>query len=235
MRKIGLILIITLFISLEIPHDEIYELEDIAIIAKDNQLTPEEWVVTLKEKISKERAQEYLTTFKKNSVVKYTEYKHVLKYVIHKEHKDNDIDIIYEITIPLDEKYTPEIVVVMKGTNLSTETLKEYKNTLKYVRNQFFTNKYMLFTCLMASKNGKIASDDFSRNVSKKLDLMYVSTESDVINGVSYQETMYGYTKKWNNEIFIENKPLNIQLVIQRHKDEKQKVIIGTPLLITEY
>ncbi len=230
-----MIFIILLFISPEIPHDEIYELEDIAVIAMDNNLATEEWVVILKEKTSAEQIQKYLTMFKKDYLVKHTQDEDVMKYIIYKDEKVNDIDVMYEITIPQDRNNSPELVATIKGTHLSDLIVEEYKNVLKHVRNQFFTNNYMQFTCLIASKNGKIASDDFSKKLSNNLDLKYISTQSDLLNGVSYQETIYGYTQKWKNEIIIENKPLNIQIVIQGDKDEKQTVIIGTPLLITEY
>lgn len=235
MKKLGIIFILLIFISPDKPQNEISELEDIADIAMDNELIPEEWVVTLKEKITQKKAQEYLSTFKEYDIVKYTEYKHVSKYVIRKDDYVENINVTYELSLPRDKEFQPEIVVVIRGTNLSKGTLNEYKNILKHIRNQFFTKNYMLFTCLIASKNGKIASDDFSKKVSEKLDLMYISTQLDIVNGVSYQETVYGYTQKWKNEIFIENKPLNIQIVIQGDNDEKQTVIIGTPLLITEY
>jgi len=226
---------IFLFISPEIPHDEINELEDIADIVHDHELKLEEWIVTLKEKISRKQAEDHITTFKKSNNVKYTEYKHVAKYVINKDNNSEGINVTYEIIIPQDQNYAPELVVVIEGTTLTTSTINEYKTILKHARNQFFTKKHMRFTCLTASKNGKIANDDFLKKLSKKLDLMYVSTQKDVINEVSDKETIYGYTPKWKNEIIIENKPLNIQFVIQRLDDEKQKVIIGTPLLITEY
>lgn len=235
MKKLGIIFILLIFISPDKPQNEISELEDIADIAMDNELIPEEWVVTLKEKITQKKAQEYLSTFKKYDIVKYTEYKYITKYVIRKDDYVENINVTYELSLPRDKEFQPEIVVVIRGTNLSKGTLNEYKNILKQIRNQFFTKKYMLFTCLIASKNGKIASDDFSKKVSEKLDLMYISTQLDIVNEVSYQETVYGYTQKWKNEIFIENKPLNIQIVIQGDNDEKQTVIIGTPLLITEY
>ena len=235
MKKLGIILIIFLFISPETPQNDYYELVDIATIIHDQELQLEEWVVTLKEKVTLKQVENHMTTFKKISNVKYTEYKHVSKYVINEDYNDVDINVTYEIIIPKDPHYAPELVVIMKGTSIMPVALSEYKEILKHVRNQFFTNNYMLFTCLTASKNGKIANDDFLKKLSNTLDLMYVSTQTDEKNADFNQEIIYGYTPKWKNEMTIENKPLNIQLVIQRHDDEKQKVIIGTPLLITEY
>lgn len=235
MKKLGIILIIFLFISPETPQNDYYELVDIATIIHDQELQLEEWVVTLKEKVTLKQVENHMTTFKKISNVKYTEYKHVSKYVINEDYNDVDINVTYEISIPKDPHYAPELVVIMKGTSIMPVALSEYKEILKHVRNQFFTNNYMLFTCLTASKNGKIANDDFLKKLSNTLDLMYVSTQTDEKNADFNQEIIYGYTPKWKNEMTIENKPLNIQLVIQRHDDEKQKVIIGTPLLITEY
>jgi|SRR5690625_4065391 len=224
-----------IFIYPEMSHEEIYELEDIAKIAEDNNLTTEEWIVTLKEKLSNEQVQKYLTTFQKEHQVKKVEDKSVIKYFINSDDEINDMDVTYEITIPQDSNHSPELVATIKGTHLSLAIVDEYKNVLKYIRNQFFTKKSRLFTCLISSKDGKIASDDFSKNMSKNLKLKYISTQTDTINEGFYQETIYGYTKLWNNEFLIENKPLNIQVVIQRHKNEKQKVIIGTPILLTEY
>lgn len=235
MKKLAIIFIMFIFIYPEMPHEEIYELEDIVAIAKQNSLNTEEWIVTLKEKLSNKQVQKHLTTFQKEHLVKRTEDKNVIKYIINSDDKMNDIDVTYEITIPQDHNHSSELVATIKGTHLSTSIVDEYKSVLKYIRNQFFTKKSRLFTCLIASKNGKITSDDFSKKLSKNLDLEYISTQSDMINEVSYQETIYGYTKLWNNEFLIENKPLNIQVVIQRHKNEKQKVIIGTPILLTEY
>lgn len=235
LRKLGIILIIFLFISPEIQDEEIYELEDISAIITDNSLTTEEWTVTLKENISNKKVQKYLTKLKKDHLMELTEHKNVKKYVINSSDGTKEIDISYEIIIPHDQNHSPELVATIKGTQLSETVIEEYKSKLKYIRNQFFTKKSRLFTCLITLKDGMIASDDFSKKMSNKLDLKYVSTQKDMINEISYQETIYGYTTLWNNELLIENKPLNIQVVIQRHKNGKQKVIIGTPILIAEY
>lgn len=226
---------ILIFISPEISDDEVYELEDIAKLAMDNYLHTEEWMVTIKEKISQEKIQSYVTELKKDHLVERTKHNNVIKYMINKKDEAPHIKVSYEITIPKDQSFSPELVAIIKGSNLSEDTVAEYKSVLKSVRNHFFTKKSYQFTCLIASKNDMIASDDFSNKLSKNLDLKYISTQSDMINNVSYQETIYGYTTLWNNQLIIENKPLNIQVVIQKHTNEKQKVIIGTPILITEY
>lgn len=235
MKKLGIIYIILLFISSDIPQAEIYELEDLAIIIEDNDLIIEEWNVTVKEKKSQKEIQEKLSLLKKAHTMQKGTDNNVTKYFADIHLKVSDMHVRYEIIIPHDHNYSSELVITIKGTNLNMTTIEEFKGVLTSVRNQFFTEKSNLFTCLITSKNGMIASDDFMRKMSKDLDLENISTQIDVINEVSHQETLYGYTTMWDNEVLIENKPLNVQIVIQKLKNEKQKVIIGTPLLITEY
>src|SRR5690625_7268209 len=107
----------------------------------DNELIPEEWVVTLKEKITQKKAQEYLNTFKKYDIVKYTAYKYIIKSVIRKDDYVENINVTYELSLPRDKEFQPEIVIVIRGTNLSKGTLNEYKNILKYNRKQNLTKK----------------------------------------------------------------------------------------------
>lgn len=236
LKKLGIILMILIgYISPEMPHKEINELEDLVTIAKDNNLHIEGWMVTLKEKVTTKQAQQHLTVLQKEHIIQETAHKEITKYIINNNDEENGIAVTYELTIPHDQSISPQLAVTIGGHHLSMSVMDTYKEILTSIRNQFFTKESSQFTCLTAIKNGKIASDDFFKKTVENLDLKHISTQVDIINEVPYQETIYGYTPLWDNELIIKNKPLNIQMVIQEFKNEKQQVIIGTPFLITEY
>jgi hypothetical protein len=235
LKKLGMILIILLFISSEELNDPSYELVDLVKLATDHDLAVEEWHVTIKEKFHEKEIDEIMIKLKKEYFVETIEDKNATKYLFNSMNMEDDIHVSYEIIIPQVKGHHSSLVATIKGTNVDEAALMNYKQILKSVRNHNFTKKSNLFTCLIAIDDVMIKSDDFTNEMLNELNLKHVSTQSDVINGVSQQETVYGYTALWNNEFLLNDNPLNIQIVIQRLKNAEQKVIIGTPIIITEY
>lgn len=224
-----------LFMTSITPDPELDELIALSEISTAHNLIIEAWTVTIKEKMSTDQIQQKLAILKKEYPIEVMEDKNVIKYFIEPDYSVKNISVSFTVTIPKDKQYTTELVATIIGDNLNEVTLKEYQHILNKMENIYFTKRSKVFACLTTTKSVMITSDVFSRKLSEQLELRYVSTQSETIKETLHNETIYGYTALWNNEILLKDNPLNIQVVIQNTENQKQKIIIGTPILITEY
>lgn len=235
LKRLGLILTIFLFITPEISNIKTVELVELTELASDHSLMIEAWTVTIKEKISVDKANEIIERLNKDHTIHSTEDKNVIKYSITSAHNSEGVFVSYNVVIPKNKQHQVELIAIIDGTEFNDSILKKYESELMTIQNNYFTEKSRVFTCLITTKDVNIESDDFLNVLSKELELKYVSTQSDKINKLVLNETLYGYTPLWGNKLIVKDTPLNIQIVIQSTKNKKQKVIIGTPILINEY
>lgn len=235
MRKISAIYILLLLITPTSSLDQSSELIQLANILLDQSLEVDKWTVTVKEQMSSDQAIEKIGILEDEYVIKEIEDKKTFKYLFEKKVQSAHISLSFAVTIPKEKQYTAELVATIEGIDLEENTLKSYEKTLHHIQNTLFTASSKVFTCLTSINGDIISSDVFLRNMSKILELKYVSTQTEVIEETLHNETLYGYTTLWENRFLLNDNPLNVQIVVQSDENEKQKVIIGTPILITEY
>lgn len=214
--------------------DQTSELIELNKIISEHDLEVEDWAVTIKEPLSVEQAHNKLDMFDDDYTIDLLEDKKTLKYTIKEEQVDG-IKVMFIITIPKESQYQAELISKVEGTNLDHTTLKEYKRQFQFIVDKYFTERSKVFTCLTTTNDDIINSDVFLEEMLRGLKLQHVSTQVEHINESLHQEIIYGYTTLWDNKILLEDNPLNTQVVIQSDGNQKQKIIIGTPILITEY
>lgn len=235
MRKISVLYILLLFITPTSSIDQPNELLQLAHIIKDQPLEIDEWTVTIKEQMSTEQAIERVALLEDHYDIHMVEDKKTFKYLMNKKEQSTYIFLSFSVIIPKEKQYTAELVATIEGTDLENNTLKGYQELFNHIQNTLFTVNSNVFTCLMSTNSDIISSDVFLRKMSKMLELKYVSTQTEVIKDTLDKEIIYGYTTLWGNKIILDDHPLNVQIVIQSDENDKQKIIIGTPILITEY
>lgn len=234
MDKVRVIYVIILLVFPITMTEHSDELLEISQIVSESELQVSEWTVTIKEQMTSQKMHEKISLMTKKYKVDIIEDDQTFKYIIEKGEQTKSVSSSFAITIPKDNQYKAELIATIKGRDIEAITLKEYESTLSSIKNNFFSSKSKAFTCLTSINDDIIISDVFLRKVFEKLELQGIFTHYDEKSGL-YDQTVYGHTELWKNEILLEDQPLNLQMVVRTDENQKQKIIIGTPILITEY
>lgn len=239
MRKCALILIMFLTITTNVAagNRQHEEMTDLAAMVMDNNMTIDEWQVTIKEEMSIKQVKQLLQNFrKKNSyLVTGAEDENTIKYTIGYAHKMNEISENYKVVIPKNKAYAAQFIAVLSGNYWNGMVEKTYFNRLEAMQNTFFGKNSIKFTCLSTTFSDKINNDSFFNNTKASLNLKYVRSQTDTLEESMISEIKYGYTPLWKQKLTMGDKPMNFQMAITKTQNGNTKMTIGTPILITEY
>lgn len=230
--SIGLILL--LFSTKTSAYTEESELEQLASIVMDNQLDITSWQVVKKEEIKKNKLESVLETLTSKYAYNMEENKQIIKYTFN-NNSEKEMDLYYEIIILKDNQEKGQLAVTIKGTTLDEKTLLNYKNVAKHIKDSYFTSFVKEYTCLITNNNDIIKSVDFLNVLERQLELKHTFSQTDTVEQSSHEKIIYSYTPLWNQKIQVDEKLINIQIVITRTKNEQINFLIGTPILINEY
>jgi len=236
MRKIGLILGILLFFNTnsnatKITNDELIDLNQIVM----NDYSIEKWSVVIKEKLTPKQLARIHGLLQEDYMIEVSEMKHSHKYSAQMTQKNGSIIETYSIVIPKNQQYSPEFTVSIEGKLWNKEMKEIYQERSKQIMDKFFTNKANRYTCVTATSNDIMIGINFSKKIKRKLNLKNISKQFDTIEHSTNKKIIYGYTPIWDNNIKVLDQRLNIQMVFQSTDNGKSKIIIGTPILISEY
>lgn len=238
MKYSGLILIILcLLVAADTPRIDMQtdELVKLATLMTDSNLNVNEWTVTIKEKIPDEQRAEFIHILKKDHQWTTKKNDNTTKFIARSTDHDEDISITYQILTPKEKQYKTELIVTMSGASWSESVGKHYLENIEKISSNYFTEIASTYTCLSTRNDAIINSDRIIDTFVQELDLKYVSTQNDTMKQITSKKIIYGYTDLWTNEIVMDGSPLNIQMVINHTENEKEKIMIGTPILINEY
>ncbi|WP_170961059.1 YwmB family TATA-box binding protein [Bacillus cereus] len=103
----------------------------------------------------------------------------------------------------------------------------------KYVQkmNKIFSEKPTIYTCVQGVLNDKIEGvlQNKTNQVLKDLSARAIEqTEERAFVSVS------AYNKKWNDALSINREKINVQIAI-RSTDNKDTIVVGTPIITSEY
>ncbi|MFZ3578576.1 YwmB family TATA-box binding protein [Virgibacillus sp. DJP39] len=239
MKKIALIFIFFLLITTHVSayntnltNDEMIQL---AGLTKKTGLEIDEWRVTIKENIPKEKLMEHVNTLKNSYLASYSEDKNVIKYSFGSVQKSDAVYVRYTVIIPKNEDFKAELVSVISGKNWNEEVKNEYIKLHKSIVLQYFTENSIKFSCMSTKSSDTMKSDYLVEFLKKKLKLQHITTQQDNVDRAMNKKVITGYTQLWNQKLNIMDKPMNVNIAITDTKNGKTKVTVGTPILIIEY
>lgn len=235
MRKIISLFLLCLFITHELVEIEGKELLDIADFVTDNGSVVDEWTVTIKEKIhSNSSLREFQMSLagKTKPIISNTTHSQI--YFYENTHNYDTINVSFKVVIPKTEQ-PAELVAIIAGEHWNRSLSNQYLHLLQTITNAYFTKNIHVYTCLSTTESVIIDSDEFFQKVIEKFDIKNISTQSDNINNQIHKKIFYGYTQIWEKKLKINDELMNLQVVMDEKKNGKQKIIIGTPILINEY
>ncbi|MFC4024975.1 YwmB family TATA-box binding protein [Oceanobacillus longus] len=237
MRKITIILVLLLFITAKpmVNGMERDEMIDLAAFTLENKIAIENWQVTFKENIGKQKAERIVNEFKDSSLVTITEDDNVIKYLLRDVHKDVGLDVSYSVVIPKNQQFKAEIVVVVEGIQWNEQIQEDYVLIKRLIKDKFFTNSLKTFACLTTEDSGIMKTDVFVEEITNYFKLQHIVTQFDTIENSMHEKIIYGYTDLWKQSYFIEGAPMNLQIAVVMDDEMNLEYTIGTPILIHEY
>lgn len=237
MRKLLIIMLIFLKVSTNtITFEPSRELFDLIHFAEKESLSIEQWEVILLEKKTYEEAEHLLKELKKIKDVQIiSKTEHIIKYSIPMSTSNNHIKQSMTMVFPKNNQYSPEITIKLKGKNWNEEILREYRQIFDEEIPIYFTKNAQLFTCLVVTSNDIMSDVYFTDILKNNFEIENIVVQSDTLKQSTYDKILYGYNPSWDNDISLLHQRLNMQIVMQHHKNLKTKVIIGTPILMNEY
>ncbi|WP_106496063.1 YwmB family TATA-box binding protein [Lentibacillus sp. Marseille-P4043] len=211
------------------------EMIDLASAVTESELAIDNWQVTIKEQISHEKAYDVTNKLKNGYLVSTAEDENIIKYSFSDVHKSDDLDESFKVVIPKNTNYQAEVIAVIRGDFWNESVEQAYISTKSALPDYLFSKDAERFACLTTDSSGTIKSDYFLNEFSEKLNVQQKLTQTDKLKNTSVAEILYGYTPLWDQKITIMDKSMNVQIAINKSKDEGTKFTIGTPILITEY
>ncbi len=211
------------------------EIIDLAHFALEHQAPINSWQVTMKENITKQKAEDIVADFKYSSLDSRIENENVIKYIFGDVHKVEGIDVTYNVVIPQNEAFKPELIVVIEGTKWNENIEEAYVLRKEMIKDRFFTKSLKLFACLTVQQGGIMSSDVFMDDITKYFNVKHSTTQIDTIENSMHKKIIYGYTDLWKQNFMIQGTQMNLQIAIVADEEMNTTYTIGTPILIHEY
>lgn len=236
MRKIALILLLFMPHFTMDSNQKADELVELAHVAQDANLEIEEWIMTINEKVNQKRVNQILKKLKKeNSNVVTTHSNETKQYVVHEADATHPISITYRLLVPDNKQQLSTFTAEIKGTTQKNFSTKKYRKVNDLVTRTYFSDNANRFACLITKSDDIIKGVVFEEKIKEKLNFTPVFTQTDTVLNSTHNKITYGYIKEWDNKIKLHNHMINVHIVLAGTTSNKQRIIIGTPILINEY
>lgn len=209
------------------------ELIQLATVIEENNLAIENWEVMFKRKSSKKYTLSLLEQLKNSYLVTVTEDENKLKYVVNEKEKNNAFSVQYNVLITKQSNKS-EIITVIKGSNWNRFIMEAYQSFVQ-TKNEMFTQTSQKYTCLETKDSGIIDVGLLLKNIKEQLNLSHIVTQTDTVEQSVHKNLLYGYTPLWDQKIWIDTKPMNVQIVEKAAGLNQSNLTIGTPILVNEY
>ncbi|WP_430790217.1 YwmB family TATA-box binding protein [Virgibacillus flavescens] len=211
------------------------EMTQLASLTMDSELTVDDWQVTIKENMDKDKLMKYIKEMKNSYLDSYSEDENTIKYSFRDVQKNSGIVERYNIIIPKNSNFKPELIAVITGQNWDKDIENTYLRIQKRIIRHYFTENAVKFTCLTTASSGTISNVYLIDVLKERLDLQFITTQTDNVEKSLNKKMIYGYTNLWTQKFNILGNPVNVNIVITNTTNKESKVTIGTPILITEY
>ncbi|MFD1036846.1 YwmB family TATA-box binding protein [Virgibacillus byunsanensis] len=237
MRKSAIMVLLLLLLPNETManHTQSDELIDMTAFVTSEDLAVEEWQVTIKEQMEREKVKKVIEELKNRYNGTVAEDENIIEYSFRDVHNSVGIIEHYKVLIPKDENYQSEINVLIEGKAWNESIKESYVSRKHDILNQYFTMSAKIFSCLTTIDHGIINSVYFIQKIKQQFGLQHVTTQNDTVENSMHKNIVYGYTPMWSEKITITDKPVNFQLVVTATENGKSNYTIGTPILIDEY
>lgn len=205
------------------------ELYIITDIMEEHAYTIDHWRIVFKEKLSSQQLNHIQDKLPQQTLTQDENHQRIL---LTSTQQDEFFTTTYHLLIPKNRQISPELIVVLEDDQWTNEHQASLHEKINVVTSTYFTELANSYTCVSAINNDIINHVNFLLNLKKTLDLTITEKQIDKTQSTNKQ-IIYGFTPRWDNEIHVFDRRLNIQIV--SWIEEANKIIVGTPILISEY
>lgn len=105
-----------------------------------------------------------------------------------------------------------------------------YDQIIKSFFSTIYTTEKKEYACLKISSHDMMLSGYFFAEIQKNLNYQEIDRiEEPDLTVIS------GYTTQFNQQIPYENEQMNLQISVRHRSNQEKQIMIGTPILMTEY
>src|SRR5699024_4191720 len=134
------------------------EIKNINNIIKYNNLKIDEWQITIKEKVERDKKQDIINNIKENGNYTRKERKNSVLYTFEDSHIYSESVETYNVLISKNKSDDIEIIAEFKGYTWNEKLNTNYEKWLRKM-NDIFTPSARIYTCLTTEFNGIINAD----------------------------------------------------------------------------
>ncbi|HHU20312.1 MAG TPA: hypothetical protein GXZ58_08910 [Bacilli bacterium] len=118
---------------------------------------------------------------------------------------------------------------LLGNVNLMNQT-DDYAETVKSLISTIYTTEKKQYACLKISSHDMMLSGYFFAEIQKNLNYQEIDRiEEPDLTVIS------GYTTQFNQQIPYGNEQMNVQISVRQRSNQEKQIMIGTPILMTEY
>ncbi|SES10897.1 TATA-box binding [Gracilibacillus ureilyticus] len=227
---IAIILFSTIFIwndtLVSKQNDQLKELEDMVEAAESNGFRLKTWSMIIREKRQIPNINSFIRNIEGYSFIELTD-DGARKFVADGQNKNGANESILIVETGSNQY---QIIYEISSLSFTEEVRNYYAEKLSRITNELFTSNAQNFTCIEAVSDDIIDIVCLIKKITKKLQFATQTQLKD-----KHFTTWTGYTPEWDQIMEIDNQPINAQIALKNTEDHQTTLIIGTPILVTEY
>ncbi|KAB8126697.1 hypothetical protein F9U64_19350 [Gracilibacillus oryzae] len=207
-------------------EDQLNELKDMVEVTGSNGFDLENWSIIIREKRQISNIDSFISKVEGYLFIESSK-EGVKKFVADGQNGNgvNEHIVIVEIG---KEQY--QIIYEISSPAFTKKVQNDYAEKLSRITNELFTSNAQYFTCVEAVSNDKIDIVCLIKNITKQLQMTTHSKLKD-----TNFTTWTGHTPEWDQVMEIDDQAINAQIAVKNTEDNQTTLIIGTPILVTEY
>lgn len=211
------------------------EMTDLAEAFVTNDLSISSWTVTMKDQMNQEKAEHIIDQLSNQYTVEKTTDDGSEKYHVHDASSSDGIDIQYAVVVPDSAHYKSEVDVTINGGKWNESIKNAYIKHKDSLEESIFNGNTETFACISSKNHDTIDNVRFVNRMQETLQAKTVMEQTDNVEDSMIEEITYGDSSLWENQMTIDEKPVNLQLVVKKMSNDGYQLTAGTPILINEY
>lgn len=220
-------IILSIFISNSATHTEIGKVEEMYQLADQQNLNLVNWQIVIRDSISIDD----ISSFVENQIGKdfYVSERVDGKIKLNRQKKSRLNETLLLVSKYNENRY--EVIYSISAEEFDQNFKKVAEKYIKNVENNIFSADAQKFSCIYTNFDGIIEFGEFKKIAKNRLNLQTIDeTREDKF------WTWTAHHPNWDNGINTrDDERMNIQIAVKHTENEQSNVIIGTPILISEY
>lgn len=151
------------------------------------------------------------------------------------ENAHNKINIHFSFIYPSTNASNIRIQMKILGNSWTSEIQKETNFMFYQLKKEIFTKQAEYYTCLILNDDDIINNGIYYKDILRKLNIHPLFVQYDNVEYSPYALNIYGYKDDWESYIQTNNERVNVQIAVKNKENNKNQLIIGTPIILNEY